>query len=117
MTLQVSTEGPSPSSYQWWKDGEQIGSETHPYCHGADTPILHISPVESGCGGVYKCVVSHTAVSNSANITLGMKFYLLLINPWCMHEGYRSCFVCVSVCQLGHSKSIVSHPPLISARM
>ena len=72
MTLQATAEGPTPSSYQWWKDGEQIGSETHPYCHGADTHTLRLSPMESGCGGAYKCVVSHTAVSVTANIALGM---------------------------------------------
>ena len=73
MTFTVTASGRGTFQYQWSKDGEDITSDTHPYCTGANTPILNIIGVITPYEGSYMCHVSNEAgCVESQNATLGV---------------------------------------------
>ena len=71
-TLTATSNG--SLSYQWYKDGELITPDTHPYCDGAMTPTLKIRAVLTEYEGTYSCLVSNEAgsiESDSAQLAVG----------------------------------------------
>ena len=70
MTLSVTTQ--YGDKFEWFKDGEIITSDVHPYCDNYDTPHLVISPLMPEYEGRYKCRVSNEAgyvESNDAKLS------------------------------------------------
>ena len=84
-------------SYQWYKDGELVTYDTHPYCDGAMTPTLKIRAVLTEYEGTYSCLVSNEAgsiESDSAQLGVGkLKADIILLSQY----NYYGLHMCLSI--------------------